>query len=139
MKKDRIKKYTVRFGIIFFLVLALLTYFSSTIDNMLLPKVKVTMIESGTLDENDQNINGKYLVPISAVVNMGDQGVIYYINDSDEKKTTVSELSVSINSKDDLFFEVSGGSMYSGMYVVYETSKDISEGDRVYVEGDELS
>ncbi len=139
MKKDRIKKYTLRFGIIFFLVIALLTYFSSTIDNMLLPKVKVTMIESGTLDENDQDINGKYLVPISAVVNMGDQGVIYYINDSDEKKTTVSELSVSINSKDDLFFEVSGEGMYSGMYVVYETSKDISEGDRVYVEGDERS
>lgn len=44
MKKEKLKKYSIRFGVAFFIVLAFLTYFSSTIDNMLLPQVKVTQI-----------------------------------------------------------------------------------------------
>ena len=45
MKKDKLKKYALRFGIAFLIALALLTYFSTTIDNILLPQVKVTEVK----------------------------------------------------------------------------------------------
>ncbi len=41
MKKDKLKSVVLKFSIVFFIVIALLTYFSKTINNMILPKFKV--------------------------------------------------------------------------------------------------
>lgn len=134
MKSDKLKKYVVRFAIAFFLILAVLTYFSSTIDNMLLPKVKVTELSAGSLEENYQGMETRYLVPLSAVSGFGDSGSLYIINEEDPNKPTITEYSVTIHGSDTLFYEVSGSGLWSGMQVVYSTSKDISGGDRVYIE-----
>lgn len=40
MKQDKFKRIVIKFGIVFFIVMLFLTYFSKTIDNLLLPKVR---------------------------------------------------------------------------------------------------
>ena len=132
MKKEKLKKYSIRFGVAFFIVLAFLTYFSSTIDNMLLPQVKVTQISYGTIDGN-QSSDDRYLIPISAVIAMGDTGSVFVTRTDENNKTTVSEATVNLKNSDDLYYEVTSDEMYSGMKVVYSTSKSISNGDRVYI------
>lgn len=132
MKKDKLKKYSIRFGITFLIVIAFLTYFSSTIDNMLLPQVKVTQISYGTIDGN-QSSDDRYLIPISAVIAMGDTGSVFVTRTDENNKTTVNEATVNLKNSDDLYYEVTSDEMYSGMKVVYSTSKSISNGDRVYI------
>ena len=123
MKKEKLKKYSIRFGVAFFIVLAFLTYFSSTIDNMLLPQVKVTQISYGTIDGN-QSSDDRYLIPISAVIAMGDTGSVF-VTRTDEKNS------------DDLYYEVTSDDIYGGIEVVYSTSKSISNGDRVHIAEEE--
>lgn len=136
MKKEKLKKYSIRFGVAFFIVLAFLTYFSSTIDNMLLPQVKVTQISYGTLD-GEQSSDDRYLIPISAVVAMGDTGSVFIARTDENNKTTVSEVTVDIINRDDLYYEVTSDDIYGGMDVVYSTSKSISNGDRVHITEEE--
>ena len=136
MKKEKLKKYSIRFGVAFFIVLAFLTYFSSTIDNMLLPQVKVTQISYGTIDGN-QSSDDRYLIPISAVIAMGDTGSVFVTRTDENNKTTVSEATVNIENSDDLYYEVTSDDIYGGIEVVYSTSKSISNGDRVHIAEDE--
>jgi hypothetical protein len=132
MKKDKLKKYSIRFGVAFFIVLAFLTYFSSTIDNMLLPQVKVSDVAYGTIN-GEQSQDDRYLIPISAVIAMGDTGSVFVTRTDENNKTTVNEATVNLKNSDDLYYEVTSDEMYSGMKVVYSTSKSISNGDRVYI------
>ncbi len=132
MEKDKLKKYSIRFGGAFLIALAIFTYFSSTIDNILLPQVKVTQISYGTID-GEQSIDDRYLIPISAVTSMGDTGSVFVIRTDENNKTTVSEASVNIENSDDLYYEVTSNDLYGGTEVVYSTSKSISDGDRVYI------
>ena len=126
MKKDKIKKYTVRFGIAFLIALAILTYFSTTIDNILLPQVKVTEVIYGTID-GEQSSDDRYLLPISSVTDMGDTGSVYVANTDENNKTTVSEIIVNIKKSDDLYYEVTSDDIYSGM----------ASGDRVHIAEEE--
>ena len=65
---NKLKKYSVRCGIIFLLTLAFLTYFSDTIDYMLLPKVKVATVEMGSIEgATTVGMKQKYIVPLSEV------------------------------------------------------------------------
>ena len=132
MKKEKLKKYSIRFGVAFFIVLAFLTYFSSTIDNMLLPQVKVSDVAYGTIN-GEQSQDDRYLIPLSAVIAMGDTGSVFVTKTDENNKTTVSEATVNIKNSDDLYYEVTSDEMYGGMKVVYSTSKSISNGDRVYI------
>lgn len=132
MKKDKLKKYALRFGIAFLIALALLTYFSTTIDNILLPQVKVTEVTYGTID-GEQSVDDRYLLPLSAVIAMGDTGSVFVTRTDENNKTTVNEATVNLKNSDDLYYEVTSDEMYSGMKVVYSTSKSISNGDRVYI------
>lgn len=132
MKKDKLKKYSIRFGVAFLIVIAVLTYFSTTIDNMLLPQVKVTRVSYGTIN-GEQCMEDRYLVPISAVMVMGDTGSVFVTTTDANNKTTVSEVIVNIKNSDDLYYEVTAEGMTSSMDVVYSTSKSISSGDRVYI------
>ena len=136
MKKEKLKKYSIRFGVAFFIVLAFLTYFSSTIDNMLLPQVKVTQISYGTIDGN-QSSDDRYLIPISEVIAMGDTGSVFVTRTDENNKTTVSEATVNIENSDDLYYEVTSDDIYGGIEVVYSTSKSISNGDRVHIAEEE--
>lgn len=136
MKKEKLKKYSIRFGVAFFIVLAFLTYFSSTIDNMLLPQVKVTQVSYGTIDGN-QSSDDRYLIPISAVIAMGDTGSVFVTRTDENNKTTVSEATVNIENSDDLYYEVTSDDIYGGIEVVYSTSKSISNGDRVHIAEEE--
>ena len=136
MKKDKLKKYSIRFVIAFLIVIAFLTYFSSTIDNMLLPQVKVTQISYGTIDGN-QSSDDRYLIPISAVTVMGDSGTVFVTKTDENNKTTVSEAPVNIENSDDLYYEVTSDDIYGGIEVVYSTSKSISNGDRVHIAEEE--
>ena len=137
MKKDKLKKYSIRFGIIrfgitFLIVIAFLTYFSGTMDNMLLPQVKVSDVAYGTIN-GEQSRDDRYLIPLSAVIAMGDTGSVFVTKTDENNKTTVSEATVNIKNSDDLYYEVTSDEMYGGMKVVYSTSKSISNGDRVYI------
>ena len=132
MKKDKLKKYSIRFGITFLIVIAFLTYFPGTIDNMLLPQVKVSDVAYGTIN-GEQSQDDRYLIPISAVIAMGDTGSVFVTRTEKNNKTTVNEATVNLKNSDDLYYEVTSDEMYSGMKVVYSTSKSISNGDRVYI------
>lgn len=132
MKKEKLKKYSIRFGVAFLIVLALLTYFSSTIYNVLLPQVKVAEVTYGTID-GEQSNDDRYLIPLSAVTDMGDTGSVFVANTDEDNKTTVIEFTVNIEKSDDRYYEVTSDDMYGGMEVVYSTSKSISDGDRVHI------
>lgn len=135
MKESKLKKYSIRAGIVFLITLALLTYLSGTIDNMLLPKVKTSDVIVGTLSgENGGDMKTKYLLPLSSVDSFGDSGIVFVIDPYNTDKTKVSEISVTITGQDDLYYEVTSNSLFSDMAVVYKTSKSISDGDRVYIE-----
>lgn len=135
MKESKLKKYSIRAGIVFLITLALLTYLSGTIDNMLLPKVKTSDVIVGTLSgESGGDMKTKYLLPLSSVDSFGDSGIVFVIDPYNTDKTTVSEISVTITGQDDLYYEVTSNSLFSDMAVVYKTSKSISDGDRVYIE-----
>ena len=136
MKKNKLKKYALRFGIAFLIALALLTYFSTTIDNILLPQVKVTEVTYGTID-GEQSRDDRYLLPLSAVDAMGNPGTVFVAKTDENNKTTVSEVTVDIKNSDDLYYEVTSDNIYSGMEVVYSTSKSIANGDRVHIAEEE--
>ena len=135
MKKDKLKKYSVRFAIAFFMVIALLTYFSDTVDTMLLPKVKTTEVISGALDDSNNPNENKYLIPLSAVSGFGDNACIYYLEKyNDNRDYKVHSENIEIINQDEMYCEVTANNLYGGMQIVYSTSKSISSGDRVYVE-----
>ena len=131
MKQDKLKRIVVKFGIAFLIVTLFLTYFSKTIDNLLLPKVKVSGVMTGSLSEYPDTMHTHYLLPLSSVVSAEE---VYVINTPENGDVTVNCVSVNICDSDDLYYEVTSDSLFSDMQVVYKTSKDISDGDRVYVE-----
>lgn len=130
MKQVKFKRIVIKSGIVFFIVILFLTYFSKTIDNLLLPKVKVSDVITGSLSEYPDTMHTHYLLPLSSVVSEE----VYVINTLENGDVTVSCVSVNICDSDDLYFEVTSDSLFSDMQVVYKTSKDISDGDRVYIE-----
>lgn len=137
MKKDKLKKLSLIAGIVFFAVLAFLTYFSGTIDTMLLPKVKTTEVIRGTLveEENPNPNDDKFLVPISAVSGYGNSGVVYVLSkDYSGNGHIVNEVNIQILGSDEMYYEVTSSNLYGGNQVVYRTSKSIADGDRVYLE-----
>lgn len=130
MKQVKFKRIVIKSGIVFFIVILFLTYFSKTIDNLLLPKVKVSDVITGSLSEYPDTMHTHYLLPLSSVVSEE----VYVINTLENGDVTVSCVSVNICDSDDLYFEVTSDSLFSDMQVVYKTSKDIFDGDRVYIE-----
>ena len=131
MKQDKLKRTVIIFGIVFLIVMLFLTYFSKTIDNLLLPKVKISDVTTGSLSEYPDNMHTHYLLPLSSVVS---EEVVYIINTDENGNVTVSSVSVAVCDSDDLYYEVTSDSLFSDMQVVYMTSKEISDGDRVYIE-----
>ena len=109
MKKDKLKSVVLKFSIVFFIVIALLTYFSKTINNMLLPKVKVVSVQTGVIDDTagSNDMKTHYLLPVS---------------------------SVDICNSDELYCEVTSDSLFGDSQVVYKTTKSIENGSSVYIE-----
>lgn len=134
MVREKIKKYSIRFGIAFFIILALLTYFSATIDNMLLPQVKVSEIIPGTIDGKNSD-SQKYLIPKSSVTDEFGSPTVFVIDSSleDSQNAVVNEIAVTIDKSNDLYYEVTGSDISSSFKVVYSASKDIYDNDRVYI------
>lgn len=130
MKQDKYKKMAMKFGALFFVVVLFLTYFSKTIDNLLLPKVKVSDVITGSLSEYPDTMHTHYLLPLSSVVSEE----VYVIFTDEKGEVTVNAVSVNICGSNDLYYEVTSESLFSDMQVVYKTSKEIFDGDRVYVE-----
>lgn len=126
------KKHITRFGIIFFIVLALLTYFSRTIDNILLPQVKITEVVYGTID-GDVFPEDRFLVPISSVTAFGKEGSVFIADTLSDGNTYVTEMQVKICRSDNFYYEVTSKDLHSTMQVVWSVSKPIESGDRVYV------
>lgn len=137
MKNDKLKKWSLRIGVVFFALLLFLTYFSGTIDTMLLPKVKTAEVIRGTLveQENPTPHDNRFLVPISSVTGFGDSGVVYVVSlNYDGTGHVVNTVNVQILDSDEMYYEVTASDLYGGNQVVYRTSKAISDGDRVYLE-----
>ena len=98
MKKDKLKSVVLKFSIVFFIVIALLTYFSKTINNMLLPKVKVVSVQTGVIDDTagSNDMKTHYLLPVSSVDGAGNTGIVFVINKTENGDATVEEVSVDI-------------------------------------------
>lgn len=127
------KKHIIRFGILFFIVLALLTYFSRTIDNSLLPHVKTTEVVYGTIDGQAFS-EDRFLVPISSVTSFGEEGTVFIVDTISDSNTYVTEMEVNICRSDDFYYEVTSKELHTAMQVVWSVSKPIENGDRVYIE-----
>ena len=132
MKKDKLKSVVLKFSIVFFIVIALLTYFSKTINNMLLPKVKVVSVQTGVIDDTagSNDMKTHYLLPVSSVDGAGNKG----INKTENGDATVEEVSVDICNSDELYCEVTSDSLFGDSQVVYKTTKSIENGSSVYIE-----
>lgn len=136
MKKDRIKKISLIAGIVFFLVLLFLTYFSSTIDAMLVPNVKTTEVIR-VEPESEHSMYGyedRFLIPIKAVSGFGNGGTVYVVNFNwGDGSYFVSEVGIQIVNDDGMYYEVISSGLNGGNQIVYSTSKNLKNGDRVYV------
>lgn len=134
--KTKLQKFLIKFAVIFFIALGLLTFFSGTIDKLLLPNVKVCEAVYSDLEGNTR-VFDKYLIPKSVAVTDGNTGTVYYAYDIQPNgEAKIGALDIVINDSDDMYYEVSnaGGDMFtSSLQLVYSTSKTIKEGDRVYV------
>ena len=51
-----------------------------------------------------------------------------------EKDTVIGEVSVNISTQDEMYAEVTSDALYGGTMVVYSSSKNIFNGDRVYID-----
>ena len=133
MKKDKLKSVVLKFSIVFFIVIALLTYFSKTINNMLLPKVKVVSVQTGVIDDTagSNDMKTHYLLPVSSA---GNKGIVFVINKTENGDATVEEVSVDICNSDELYCEVTSDSLFGDSQVVYKTTKSIENGSSVYIE-----
>lgn len=136
-KVNRLKKYSLRFGIVFFIVLLFLTYFSATIENMLLPQVKTTDVMPGRIGEDDGSMTTKYLLPVSSVISNGENGTVFVVQKDENGKTVAKEVLVDIKNSDDFYYEVTSKSLFSDMEVIYETTKDLINSGRVNIEEEE--
>ncbi len=136
MKKDKLKSVVLKFSIVFFIVIALLTYFSKTINNMLLPKVKVVSVQTGVIDDTagSNDMKTHYLLPVSSVDGAGNTGIVFVINKTENGDATVEEVSVDISNSDELYCEVTSDSLFGDSQVVYKTTKSIENGSSVYIE-----
>lgn len=133
MKKDKIKKLSLVAGIVFFLVVLFLTYFSSTIDAMLIPNVKTTEVVRASLEEeNVYNREDRFIIPIKAVSGFGDTGTVFVINWIDGAYYA-NEMTVQIIGSDGMYYEVFASGLHGGNRIIYSTSKSLTDGDRVYV------
>lgn len=134
MKKDKIKRISLIAGVVFFLVILLLTYFSSTIDAMLIPNVKTTEVIRVESDKEHGMYGGedRFLVPIKAVSGFGDGGTVFVINWVNGEYY-VDEISVQILNDDGMYYEVNSSGLHGGNRIIYSTSKPLTSGDRVYV------
>ncbi len=134
MKKDKIKRISLIAGVVFFLVILFLTYFSSTIDAMLIPNVKTTevmRVESDT-EHGMYGYEDRFLVPIKAVSGFGDSGTVFVINWINGEYYA-DEISVQIVNDDGMYYEVISSELYGGNRIIYSTSKALTSGDRVYI------
>lgn len=134
MKKDKIKRASLIAGVLFLLVMLFLTYFSSTIDAMLVPNVKVTEVMRVESD-SEHGMHGysdRFLVPVKAVSGFGDFGTVYVINWIGDAYYA-SAVNVQILSSDGMYYEVEASGLNGGNRVIYSTSKNLESGDRVFV------
>lgn len=134
MKAQKFKKIVLVVAVVFISAVILLAYFSDTIDNMLLPKVKSTEVIRGTLSGELENPNeDRFLVPISAVSGFGYGSSVFKLNYYDDEYY-VEEVDITILDSDEMYFEVTASELYGGNQVIYDASKDIKHGDRVHRE-----
>ena len=95
MKKDKLKSAVLKFSIVFFIVIALLTYFSKTINNMLLPKVKVVSVKTengdATVEEVSVDIcnSDELYCEVTSDSLFGDSQVVYKTTKSIENGSSV--------------------------------------------------
>lgn len=134
MKKDKIKKVSLILFVVFFLVLLFLTYFSSTIDAMLIPNVKTTEVMRASLSEEGMMYSqeDRFLIPVKAVNDFGDNATVYVVNWIDGDYY-VGVADVQIINTDGMYYEVVSSDLHGGNQIIYSTSKSLQSGDRVYV------
>ncbi|MBQ7386044.1 MAG: hypothetical protein IJW04_06015 [Ruminococcus sp.] len=134
MKKDKIKRVSLVLGILFLLVVLFLTYFSSTIDAMLIPNVKTTEVMRGELSEEGYYYNqqDRFLIPVKAVSGFGETGTVFVINWIDGDYYA-NEIEVQIIGSDGMYYEVYASGLHGGNRIIYSTSKSLTDVDRVYV------
>lgn len=128
--KDKFKRIIVKTGIVFLIILTVLTYFSKTIENLLLPHVKVDTVSS--ISSEDSPGQTHYLVPKSAVSLYGEYGEVFALSQFGDD--TVELVEVKIVDQDDVCYEVEDtNSLYPGCKVVYYTNKGLEDQDKVYI------
>ncbi len=126
------KKIISIIAVLFIAAIVLLTFFSKTIDNMLLPQVKTCDAILGDMEgENIHSIS--FLVPKSAVIFRGDETVVYVVNTVDDE-TRVFEQAVTIEDSDEIYYLITGDyGVNTTAKVVYSTSKPLSDNERVFI------
>ena len=134
MKNDKIKRISLILGVVFLLGLLFLTYFSSTIDAMLLPNVKTTEVQRVDNSEEGHYYGRQdlFLVPVKAVSGFGSSGTVYVVNWVDGSYYANS-VTVQIISSDGMYYQVESSGLYGGNRIIYSTSKSLENGDRVFV------
>ena len=95
---------------------------------------EVTEIYEGFINEDEIGTDSRYLIPLSAVVDLGDSYSVFVVKTDEKGNSTVEEVRIDVTNQDSLYYEAVSDQIFSGTIVVYSTSKDIADGDRVYIE-----
>lgn len=132
--RNKLRKFSIIFGIIFFAVVAVLTYSANAIEHMMLPRVSVADINSGTIADATQTPEDIFLIPISSVIE-DDSGTYVNVVRFDKENTgTAHKAYVDILDNNDIYYEVQMNGIYAMYSVIYEWSRDLEENEVVVVE-----
>lgn len=133
-KKSKLKKAIIIFGITFLAVVAVLTYFAGTIEYMLLPRVSVANIESGQISGEPVTEQGVCLVPNMSVVESDGIAYIFILYQREDNTAYIEEVNVQVRDRNNMYCEIKLDPTFTSYSVVYETSRDLVNGDKVVVE-----
>lgn len=127
--RKKVRKFIICFGVIFFLVIGLLTYFSTKIDALLYPVVTAANPYRGSLDPRESTYN--YSMPIVPTSSIRD-GKLWYVAKNSQGDYYVHSTEVDVVRQTAVRTEIADIDPSISL-VICDSNKEIQNGDRVLV------
>lgn len=127
---NRFKKFVIVFAVVYFLVIAGLTYFSPKVDSLIYPVVSCATPSTGSLDPRESGYFGQTstVVPTASIKD----GFLWYVQKNSAGEYHVYKTEVTVAEQTAIYSRLEDGFNFINL-VVCETDKELHEGERVLV------
>lgn len=127
---SKFKKFVIVFALVFFLIIAGLTYFSSKVDSLVYPVVTCATPSKGSLDPRESALFGQIstVVPTSSI----EDGYMWYVQKNPKGEYYVHKMEVTVIEQTAVYTRLED-TFSSISLVVCESNKELHDGERVLV------